>query len=310
MECLSLIEFTRKPTVMTSFSQAAPIDCSKRRWASAGLTAVLTLVALLSACALTPPVGKRFVMVVTRVPATRQELQYHAGLSLALERGVSREMVKSGRLVYAGCYFENAEPGAYVRLRHGYVLLPEGAPAKGGDIIEIAAEAADSTDGPFARFYGEYLGRSLGQMADYFPYKYSVSGKAFQCEDVAPNGRTRVEVYGVAAFWDFDLASAEASRNRQITDEDLRLGRIAMGECSPGLDSWVRWKVRLPDGLAVKKGDYLEAIAGAEESPGSTGALSLALRKVAGPAKAEFIKTQGSFTVACSAASRPLPVDR
>jgi hypothetical protein len=249
-------------------------------------------------------------MVVTRVPATRQELQRHAGLSLALERGVSREMVKSGRLVYAGCYFENADPGAYVRLRHGYVLLPEGSPAMSGDIIEIAAEAADSIDGPFARFYGKYLGRSLGQIADYFPYKYSVSGKAFQCEDVAPNGRMRVEVYGVAAYWDFDLASAEANRNRQITDEDLRLRRIAMGECSPGVDSWVRWKVRLPDGLTVKKGDYLEAIAGAEESPGSAGPLSQALRKVAKPAKAEFIKTQGSLTVDCSASSRPLPFDR
>jgi hypothetical protein len=256
---------------------------------------------LLSGCVAMPATGERFVMVVKRIPETRQQLQEHPGLSLALERGVSREDVVSGRLVVSGCYVESSQTDHWIARRHGFALLPPGLSVAPGEIIEIAAEEADGTDGPFARFHGRFVQKMALREADLFPYKYSPSGKAFRCDAVTGNGRMRVEVYSAAHFWDFDQAAGEAFRNRQISDEDLRLGRIAMGECSPGVDSWAIWKVRLPGDLSVKPGDYLEATAGADEAPRSLGPLSIASRKIAQPAPSDFVRTQGRLTVGCSA---------
>jgi hypothetical protein len=59
--------------------------------------------------------------------------------------------------------------------------------------------------------------------------------------------------------------------------------------------------VRLPAGLRVAKGDYLQAKVGATEAPRSSGPLSVALRKVAEPPKSDFIRTQGRLTVGCGA---------
>jgi hypothetical protein len=263
--------------------------------------AVAALGVLMSACVAMPSPGERFVMVVKRIPSTRQELQVHPGLSLALERGVSREDVQSGRLVNSGCYVESSQTDHWIARQHGFTLLPPGLAVAEGDILEIAAEEADATDGRFARFYGRFVQRTAPQVADFFPYKYSPSGKAFRCDAVRADGRMRVQVYSVAHFWDFDLTAAEAERNRQISDDELQQGRIAMGECSPGVDSWALWKVRLPTGLGVGPGDYLEAMAGADEAPRSLGPLSVALRKVAEPPKSDFIRTQGRLTVGCGA---------
>jgi hypothetical protein len=265
-----------------------------------GALALLVLT-LLSGCVAMPSPGETFVMVVKRIPSTRQELQVHPGLSLALERGVSRDEVQAGRLVNAGCYVESSQTDRWISRRHGFTLLPPGVAVAEGDIIEVAAEEADASDGPLARFYGRFVQSVAASAADHFPYKYSVSGKALRCDPVRADGHMRVEVYGPAHFWDFDQTAAEAQRNRQISDEDLRKGRIAMGECSPGVDSWALWKVRLPADLQVAPGDYLEATAGADEAPRSTGPLSVALRRVAEPPKSDFIRTQGRLTVACSA---------
>lgn len=259
------------------------------------------LALLLSACVAMPASGERFVMVVKRIPETRQQLQEHPGLSLALERGVSREDVVSGRLVVSGCYVESSQTDHWIARRHGFTLLPPGQPVAPGEIIEIAAEEADGTDGPFARFHGRFVRKMAPREADFFPYKYSPSGKAFRCDAATGDGRMRVEVYSAAHFWDFDQAAGEAYRNRQISDEDLRLGRIAMGECSPGVDSWAIWKVRLPGEWRAKPGDYLEVAAGADEAPRSLGPLSIALRKIAQPPASDFVRTQGRLTVGCSA---------
>jgi len=119
----------------------------------------------------------------------------------------------------------------------------------------------------------------------------------------------RVEVYSTATYWDYDFATAEALRNEQIEDRELEQRRIVIGECSPGVDSWAIWKVRLPPGLEVEVGDYLEAVAGSHEASRSLGPLSQALRKVAAPEKNEFIQTQGRLTVSCKAIARPVVGD-
>ena len=82
-------------------------------------------------------------------------------------------------------------------------------------------------------------------------------------------------------------------------------GRIAKAECSPGVDSWAKWKVRIPEQLQVKVGDYIEAVAGVSEGY-KTGTLSVAIRKVAKPPKNDFIYTHGSYTVGCDARIVPL----
>ena len=268
----------------------------------------MALTSLLCACATTPSVGEHFVMVVKSLPGKRQQLQFHPGLSLAVERGVSRQEVKSDRLLIASCASES-ENGHSLKRRHGYVLLPEGVVVARYAIIEVAAEEADSTDGPYARYFARYLRHSSATDEDFIPDKYSVTGKEFRCGAVSPEGIMRVQAYWPVKYWDYDLAVAEAARNSQITDEDLERGRIAMGECSPGVDSWARWKVRIPDHMSIKVGDYIEAAAGVSEGY-QTGSLAKAIRKVAKPPKDDFIRTQGSDTVGCGARAVPLAGER
>ena len=260
----------------------------------------------LSSCAIMPSRGDRFVMVVTRIPTQRQHLQYHPGLSLALKSGVTRETVTSGRLVISGCYDEKEIDSPGTGRRHGFSFIPEGVTVDKGDVIEVAAEEAEGTHFAYARFFGRYIKKYKTNETEYFPYKYSVSGKEFRCGPVSPDGVMLVEVYSTAKYWDYDLARAEGLRNDQIGDKELEQGRIAIGECSPGVDSWAIWKVRIPPGLDVKVGDYLEAIAGSYEASGSLGPISEALQKVATPSKEDFIRTQGRNTVGCKALAKPI----
>ena len=116
----------------------------------------------------------------------------------------------------------------------------------------------------------------------------------------------KVEVYSTAKYWDYDLVKAEALRNDQIGEEELEQRRIAIGECSPGVDSWAIWKVRIPAGLKVEVGDYIEAIAGSYEAPRSFGPISEVIQKVATPPKKDFILTQGRYTVDCKARAKPI----
>ena len=245
-------------------------------------------------------------MVVTRIPEQRQDLQNHPGLSLAVEQGVTREDVNAGRLVVSGCYEEEAIQSLGAGRRHGHVLLPEGVSVAPDDIIEVDVVGAEQGT---ARYFGRYVQKSAAGEQGYFPYRYSVSGKAFRCGAVSPEGRMRVEVYSTAKSWDYDFAKAEALRNEQIDDRELEQRRIVIGECSPGVDSWAIWKVRLPAGLDVEVGDYLEAVAGSYEASRSHGPLSQALRKVAAPPGDEFIQTQGRSTVSCKATARAVVGD-
>ncbi|ANJ66392.1 hypothetical protein A9404_02465 [Halothiobacillus diazotrophicus] len=116
----------------------------------------------------------------------------------------------------------------------------------------------------------------------------------------------RVEAFSLLHTWDYDAAKAEENRNSFITDNELRQGRIAIGECSPGTDSWMHWKVRLPPNLIVRPGDYLEAIAGSNEAPRSTGPISQAVCRIKTPEPKYFNHTQGSRTIRCDAPATPL----
>ncbi|MDE2607186.1 MAG: hypothetical protein KGL68_14820 [Burkholderiales bacterium] len=258
------------------------------------LCAVLACALALPACVSTPTSGQHIVVAVTALPHRRQQLQVHPGLSLALQQGVSRADVQAGRLVITGCQIENGHGTPLGVIRHGYTLLPAGVTVRPGDVLEVAAQEADGTDGPYARFFARYLRTDVATDADYFPYRYSVSGKAFRCGPVpGADGRMRVEVFGEVKSWTYDEAEAEAQRNALIADEDLQRGRIAIGECATGVESWATWKVRLPLGLQVQVGDYLEALAGSYEAPRSTGPISEGLRVVARPPLADFVPTVG-----------------
>jgi hypothetical protein len=258
----------------------------------------LIAIVFLSACQSMPSRGDTFVAVVTRIPDSRKGLQTYPGLSLALQRGVSRQDVTSGRLVKSGCYIDNGKD-AIVERRFGFTLLPIGMKVERGEILEIVAEEADGTEQRFGRFYGRYIRKYRSNEADFFTGK--TTGKVLRCSDVSSLGEMRVEVYSTTRYWDYDFASAEEARNSEIGDEELVAGRIVISECSPGVDSWAIWKVRVPNDFKVSVGDYIQAIAGSYESSGSVGAISLATSKVAAPRKEDFIRTQGRYTVSCSA---------
>jgi len=167
------------------------------------------------------------------------------------------------------------------------------------------AEEAGNFDFPDTRFLGRYLRKSKPEEHDFFPDKFSVSGKAFRCGPISPEGKLCMQAYLPAKLWDYDLAVAKESRNRKVSDEELKAGLIIIGECSPGVDSWARWKVRTPVNLNVKVGDYIEAVVGVSDGYRS-GSLSEAKRKVEKPSKEDFILTQGSYTVGCGAHSEAL----
>ena len=268
--------------------------------------AILTLVLSLSACVSVPPPGEHFVMKVSKIPTERHQLQGHPGLSLAIASGVTRDDVKAGRLWISSCGLEPDGERRWVSERHGYVLLPEAMTLMEGDVIEVEARAPGGTAMPYERFFGRYLGPAKAHDDDYFINPYDPDGRELRRGPISPNRMMRVEVYSPLKGWQYDHAAAESRRNALITDDELNRGRIAMGVCSPGVDAWTYWKVRLPDGLNVQPGDYIEAVAGSYEAPRSVGPLSTALRKVAPPPEGDFIFTQGSMTVSCQARARAL----
>jgi hypothetical protein len=251
-------------------------------WKNAGF---LLLLALVSACQPLPPRGGNFVMVVKSVPTTPIQLQDRPELSRSLLRGVTRNDVIAGRLVLSHCYIRN-ETGIRTR-RFGFVILPEGVRVNPGDIVKITAEEVIGGSVPFSRFFDN-------------------KEKLFECGPISPSGLMRTEVISLAHYWDFDFARAEELRNSGINEEELRNGRIVIGECSPGVDSWSVWKVRLRPDMDVKAGDYIEAIAGSYENSTSVGAISEALRKVASPDAKYFVKTQGRLSVSCDAPALPI----
>lgn len=265
----------------------------------------ILLITFLSSCAMVPSRGDHIVLVVKSIPTRRQQLQYHPGFSLALKRGVTRDNVKSGQVVISGCYYEKEGQIPDVGVRHGYSFIPAGVTVERGDVIEITAEEADGTDGTYARFFGRYTRKYSANESEYFPYEYTVSGKAFKCGPVSPKGVMQVEVFSMAESWYYDLAKAEELRNDQISDKELEQGRIAICECAIGVDSRVTWKVRIHSHFDVKVGDYIEAIAGSIEASHSIGQISAAIQKVAPPLKKEFSKTYGRYTVNCNAVARP-----
>jgi hypothetical protein len=244
-----------------------------------------------------PSRDENFVMVVKSIPTTRVQLQWRPELSLALLRGVTRNHVTSGRLVRSHCYIENDAP--LRSRRFGFTLLPEGTKVNPDDIIEIVAEEAVGGEIAYSGFFGRFVGRSSSTASDFF--SYGSWKNLFRCGLVSSSGAMRVEVISFAHYWDFDFAKAEESRNSMIDDEELRNERIVIGECSPGVDSWAIWKVRLPSYMDVKVGDYIEAVAGSYERSTSVGPISEAVRKVVPPGKEHFVKTQGSYTVSCDA---------
>lgn len=255
----------------------------------------------LSACQPLPPRGGNFVMVVKSIPTTQIQLQERPELSLALLRGVTRNDVTTGRLVLTHCYIQNDAP--LNSRRFGFTILPEGTMVKARDIIEIAAEEPVGGVIPFSRFFGRYVGTSTSMESDFF--SHGTWDNLFRCGSVSPSGVMRVEVISLAHYWDFDFARAEELRNSGIGAEELRNGRIVVGECSPGADSWAVWKVRLLPDMEVKVGDYVEAKAGSSENSISEGPISEAVRKVVPPGKEHFVMTQGRYTVGCDAPALP-----
>ncbi len=269
----------------------------------------------IAGCTTTPSPGERIVMTVTQLPTQRQQLQHNPALSLAIERGVTRQMVAAKRLVIAGCYDEKPDGSTY--RRQVLSLLPPDISMKPGEVFKTTAEEAFA-DRWTALYFGHYVEARPASASDYFPFKYAISTRAYRCAAALPADTMFVESYFPVAPYLYDDAHAEALRNAQITDRELQSGRIAIGDCATGIESWVVWKVRLPDGLEVQPGDYLEALAGAHEGPSSTGALSVAIRKVAKPPSRDFFAStgRGDFTattgnpvpykVGCSAQATPL----
>ncbi len=265
------------------------------------ISCFLLTAAILSACQSLPSRGEHLVLEVKSIPTTPSELQERPELSQALMRGVTRNDVTSGRLALSHCFLDNEPPPG--NLRFGAVLLPEGVKVKSGDILEIIAEETVGGRIPFSRFFGRYVGGASSNPGDFF--SHGAREHFFRCGPVSSSGTMRVEVVSFAHYWDFDFAQAEESRNSAISAEELRAGRIAIGQCSPGVDSWATWKVRLPLELAVKNGEFIEAIAGSHENSTSVGPISEAVRKVVPADIKNFVKTQGSNTISCDAAALP-----
>lgn len=268
--------------------------------------AAMSIVMALVGCQAWPSPGERIVLQVSRMATARTDLQDRPELSLALAQGVTRQEVAQGRLVRANCYVETG--AATWLMRFGFVLLPQGMRAERGTILAIDAQQALANPLPFTGYFGRYLATLEASPADYFD-----SGNwshLFRCNPGTATGRMRVEVSSTVHNWEWAFAAAEAERNSHITDDELRAGRIALAKCSPGMDSWAPYKVRLPAGLQVERGDFIEAVAGAMDGGAATGDIAVALRRVARPPQGAFIGVQGDKVVSCQAPAVALPGPR
>jgi len=278
------------------------------------LLAWLSVFIIFPGCTTTPSPGQKFVMSVTQIPSTRQQLQHNPALSLALRRGVTRTDITSKRLMISGCYEKGKDGSIYKR--QVLSLLPLGVTIKHGDVFKTTIEEAVAGKWQ-SLYFGRYVQLHHAIDADFFPYKYAVSNLAYRCSKGAGGNELFVQAYFEVETWLYDDAKAEEARNDQITDDELKQRRIVIGDCATGIESWVVWKVRLPLGLVANVGDYIEAIAGAYEAPRSIGPLSLAIRKVPRPPDADFIaskgrgdfmSTQGNptpYKVSCEAQAHP-----
>jgi hypothetical protein len=264
---------------------------------------IILILACLSGCSHHPVYGKKFVLQVIGIPASRQAIEDSPGLNLAIQNGMSTEQMKEGRLLKTGCYIESSANKNSVR-RFGFTLIPENIELKEGDTILISAEEAGEGNGEYDSFFGKYIKKYNALESDYFEYQYSNTGKAFRCTPISENNQMTVEIYSKVKFWDYELAEAEIIRNKLISDEELAEGRIVSGECSPSVDSWYFYNVRIPEKMNVKPGDYIEAVAGAPSTSYKTGNVSLAIRKIVKPPKSDFIYTHGRLTVDCLAKTR------
>lgn len=264
---------------------------------------VILCALFLSGCGLAPKEGENITLKINAIPTSRQAIEYRPGLNLAIQQGVSREQMKAGKLFITGCYIEKPPQNTWNR-RFGFTVVPDDVNLNEGDTLVIAAQAADEREGRYARFFGVYQNNYQALDSDYFEYEYATSGKAFSCKDVSENGLMKVEVYSKVHYWDYDFAVAEIARNKLISDDELRQGRIAEGVCSPGVDSWAYYNIRIPENMNVELGDYVEVLAGATSRSIRTGNVSSLIRKIRQPAQSEFIHTQGSMTVSCKAKTR------
>ncbi|MEZ5726625.1 MAG: hypothetical protein R3E48_00615 [Burkholderiaceae bacterium] len=264
------------------------------------------LVAMLGAtgCAWTPAPGNRAVVEVLRIPRSRVALQKSPSLRLAIAHGASREDVAADRLARAGCEDESVQ-GVYRRglRRFGHVLLPSGMRAVRGTTIEIDAIVADDADGPFARFFGRYRGAFQAGPQDYVTDR--ITGTTLRCAPLDASGRMRVEIHGSVSYWDYEFAVAEAARHAQLTDAQIDQGRVVLAHCATGVESWAQWLVRLPPGLSVARGDFLEIEAGEAEGGAGKGPPSRAIRKLARPGPDGFRRIHGAERVRCDALGQP-----
>lgn len=265
--------------------------------------AALLALALLAGCQAWPTPGEHVVLHVLSIPNERVALQDRPELTLAIARGVTRQEVRDGRLMRGNCYVDMA-PGRVVQ-RFGFVLLPSGLRLQAGTIVDIDAESADDRPLPYTGYFGRYVGTAGAAPDEYFDSK--VWTHLYRCPPVGPDGRMRVALSSRASTWDWEFAAAEADRNSHISDVDLRVGRIVLAQCSPGADSWAPYKVRLPAGLSVQPGDFIEAVAGAMDGGVDRGDIAVAIRRVQRPPPGAFIGVQGSRVVSCHAPAIPLP---
>lgn len=286
-------------------SRGRPRDAKSVRERSSGessatrLAALAIVVATQVGCITTPAPGEPMVVEVRRVPLTRVALQFSPGLRLAIARGVTREDAVAGRLAIASCRVGPTALHPQGEWRHGHVLLPPGMKGAKGATIVVAAEQADDTGGPYARYFGRFLRVVEVAPVDYLTDR--VTGRSLRCWPLAASGELRVEIHGTVGRSDYDFAAAEAARHAQLADEEIHGGRIAVAQCSIGALSWAEWLVRLPAGMTATAGEFLEVVAGDAELTLGRGPVSRAIRRIGRPAADGFRHFHGADMVRCDA---------
>lgn len=276
------------------------MDAGRRRARAAGVAIGVALACAVAGCVSTPAPGETFVAQIVRIPTTRAGLEFDPALSLAVRRGVTREQVQAGRLRRVDCHADSAG-GGY--LRHGFVLMPAASPLAEDQVVELAAEPVPDFQQPYARFFGtDPVALPAPPPDAYYSDRYR--DPLVRCTGPDAGGRMRVQVGSKAATWDYDFARAEVARGAWLSDADIRAGRIAVGECATGVESWAEWNLRVPPGMRLAPGDTVEAIAGDHEKSLGVGPPARILRRVGPPRAEDRMRTAGHLRVRCAAPPR------
>jgi hypothetical protein len=138
----------------------------------------------------------------------------------------------------------------------------------------------------------------IASCSDFQPRQSSVAqGQFFDFEDSQSFRNLTARKQDDLSFnWPATIAARNLAQ-RGITERDLDHKKIATVKCALGTNYLLWWYARVPDGVQLRSGDYVEFVAGVPFE--EFGPLSHVVRVIEAPTREAHYRTSGTMTVRC-----------